>query len=132
MFYYDREGYSVGGYMYDKAVIEGYAPPDLILRLELVPWQAVYMGKNFLGLKFGNSVLADPYDPYCPFRHRVNVAEIPCGKIFHIEGYAVENLCIGIRGKNYIPVIAGCELEDLPLHKIGALIPYRLTIECIT
>lgn len=119
--------------MQDKVVIEGYAPGDLIFRLRLIEWQECSpSGKNFLGIEFGNNVLADTHDPYCPFKHRITITEIPCGQVFQIEGYTVENLCAGVRNGFFIPVAAGCMLDNLPLGKIANVIPYRMTVEFIT
>ncbi|MBI2055752.1 MAG: hypothetical protein HYT37_00005 [Candidatus Sungbacteria bacterium] len=118
--------------MYDKAIIEGYAPPDLIFRLRLINWKTCEpSGKNFFGIEFGDAVLADTYDPYCPMRHRVTISEIPHGQTFQVEGYCAENACAGLQSGAFRLVIAGCTLDDLSLDKIGNSVPYRATVELI-
>lgn len=114
-----------------RITVEGYGPSDIIDRLRKASWEPCGSGKNFKGIQFGNRVLAEPYDPYCPLHHKVTVAMIPYGDIFQVDGYSFENLCDGVANGSLVLILAGCRLTDPPFSEIGDLIPYRVIIELL-
>jgi len=111
----------------DKAMIEGYGPPDLVARVRNAAWSAcVPAGKNFEGLVVGSWVLTDTPDALCPVKFRVTLATVPRGDRLVVEGYQAGAFLDRWQQRAYPPLFTGCCLGEAYVGEVKA---YRATIE---
>jgi hypothetical protein len=114
----------------EKAVLEGFGPPDLIARVKHAPWTACApSGKNFDGIVLGGRVLTDPPDELCPVKFRVTLETVPCGDRLIVEGYNARSLFDSMWKRPDLITFAGHCLSDIHRDRVTI---YRATVEIVS